>query len=126
MSSTLPLDFADRLREFGQLLGECRQTMEGDDGDLLQITAQIGELENLIQNHLLFLPGEAWPQEYRQKWLSVKTELQRTVRILNTEFIFWRSARSPERRHHYQTRLLGHYQQLRDFSDLMEQWLGLE
>ena len=100
--------------------------MESEARDLDRVTAQIKDLENLIQNYFLPLPGEALPQEHQQKWLSVKTELQRTVRLLNTEFIFWRSARSPDRQRHYQARLLHHCQQLRDFSDVMEQWLEVE
>jgi hypothetical protein len=67
---------------------------------------------------------EVLPPQYQQKWLSVKTELQRTSRLLKTEFVFWRSARSPERRQQYQTRLLAHYQQLTDFARALEQWLG--
>jgi hypothetical protein len=124
MLSKLPFAFPDRLKEFQQLLGECQRALAKEEVDLGQVTVQIGNLENLIQNHLLPLSEDSLPQEHRQKWLSVKTEVQRTARLLSTEFVFWRSARSPERRHHYQTRLLGHYQQLMDFARVMEQWLG--
>ncbi|MBE9175135.1 heterocyst frequency control protein PatD [Synechocystis salina LEGE 06155] len=124
MSSTLPFDLPDRLRELRQLLEQCQLTMTDPGADAAEVTSQIGALESFIQKYLLSLPAADFPPGVQQKWLSVRTELQRTLRLLSTELVFWRSARSPNRRHHYQQRLLGHYQQLMDFSGAMQQWVG--
>jgi len=125
MSSTLLFDLPDRLKEFQQLLGQCRSTLASPTADGQEVTAQIGALESFTQKYLLPLTVEAFPPGVQQKWLSIRTELQRTLRLLSTELVFWRSARSPQRQQHYQGRLLNHCQQLADFSAVMEQWSEL-
>ncbi|AIE75779.1 MULTISPECIES: hypothetical protein [unclassified Synechocystis] len=121
MSSTLLLDLPDRLREFQQLLERCRLTLVETVIDGETVAGQIDHLENHIHDYFLALPAELLPVQRRQKWLSIQTELRRTLRLLATELIFWRSARSPERRQHYQNRLLAHYQQLQAFSNAMQE-----
>ncbi|AGF51765.1 sll1236 [Synechocystis sp. PCC 6803] len=123
MSSTLPLDLPDRLREFQQLLDQCQCTMADPGAEGATVAKQVDELGDFIQHHFLSVTMEDWPCQGPQPWSSIQTELQRTLRLLSTELIFWRSARSPQRQHHYQQRLLGHYQQLADFSKAMQQWV---
>ncbi|MBE9203598.1 heterocyst frequency control protein PatD [Synechocystis salina LEGE 06099] len=123
MSSTLPSDLPDRLRELQQLLEQCQLTMADPGAEGATVAKQINELGNFLREHFLSVTADEFPTQGPQPWSSIQTELQRTLRLLSTELIFWRSARSPERRQHYQQRLLGHYQQLMDFSGAMQQWV---
>ncbi|MBE9196606.1 heterocyst frequency control protein PatD [Synechocystis sp. LEGE 06083] len=121
MSSTLPSDLPDRLRELQQLLERCQLTMADPRAEEATVAKQVSELEDFLGHHLISVRAEELPTQGVQQWPSLQTEFRRTLRLLSTELLFWRSARSPERRHHYQQRLLGHYQQLMDFSRAMQQ-----
>jgi len=123
MSSTLLFDFPDRLREFRQLVMACHATIGLPNGDRQSVATTIKRLETIIQDHLLPLPLEVIPPPHQSLWLSLKTELQRTLRLLMTEFSFWQMARSGDRQRHYQKRLQHHCQQLADFAQVMAQWL---
>lgn len=122
MSSTLLFDFPDRLKEFRQLVFTCQTAITLSTPDRQVVADHIQQLEQIIQTYLLTLPLEAIPTPHQSPWLSVRTELQRTLRLLMTEFSFWQMARSGDRQHHYQKRLQYHCQQLADFAQVMEQW----
>ena len=122
MSSTLLFDFPDRLREFCQLVTACQMAISCPDPDRRLVADQIQCLEKIIQEYLLALPVDAIPPRHQSLWLSIKTELQRTLRLLMTEFSFWQMARSGDRQQHYQNRLHHHCQQLAEFAQVMEQW----
>ncbi|MEB3160434.1 MAG: heterocyst frequency control protein PatD [Synechocystis sp.] len=123
MSSTLLFDFPDRLREFRQRVMVCQTAINQPKPDRPLVADQIRCLETIIQEHLLPLPLDAIPPHHQSLGLSIKTELQRTIRLLTTEFSFWQMARSGDRQQHYQKRLQHHCQQLIDFAQVMEQWL---
>jgi hypothetical protein len=123
MSSTLLFNFPDRLKEFRQLVMACQGGITAPEPDHRWVAAQLQDLENLIQTHLLTVPLDALPPQHRSLGVSIKTELQRTLRLLMTEFSFWQMARSGDRQQHYQKRLHHHCQQLIDFAQVMEQWL---
>jgi hypothetical protein len=123
MSSTLPSDFPDRLNEFQQQIMACQAALRLPNGDRPAVAAQIKQLETIIQDHLLTLPLELIPLAHQSLWLSLKTELHRTLRLLMTELSFWQMARSGDRQRHYQKRLQDHCQQLADFAQVMGQWL---
>ena len=122
MSSTLLFDFPDRLTEFRQLVLACQTAIALPKSDRQLVADQVQQLEKIIQEHLLTLPLEVIPPPHQSLWLSVRTELQRTLRLLITEFSFWQMARSGDRQQHYQKRLQHHCQQLGDFAQVMEQW----
>jgi hypothetical protein len=124
MSSTLLFDFPDRLKEFRQLVLACQTEIASSTPDRQLVATHAQQLEQIIQTHLLTLPLEVIPAPHQSLWLSVRTELQRTLRLLMTEFSFWQMARSGDRQHHYQKRLQYHCQQLADFAQVMEQWFA--
>lgn len=125
MSPPQAPDFGDRLEAFRQRVMACQTAIDLPDPDRQVVVAQIKQLERIIQDQVLPLPPEVIPPHHQSQWLSIKTELQRTLRLLMTELSFWQMARSGDRQRHYQKRLQHHCQQLVDFAQVMAQWLGL-
>lgn len=124
MLPRLRLDLPDRLAELQGLLAAVEVELHQPPDRAASLAVLLPQLTKFIQTQLLPLEEDAFPSRYRQKWPGIRTELQRTVKLLETELVFWRSARTPERKKYYQGRLLGHCQHLNDFGQLLHTILG--
>lgn len=85
----------------------------------LLVNEKITKVLVFLEANVLPLPDSQIPVNQQTQWLSIKTELQRTARLLKMELAFWQASRSPQRFAQCQQKLADLLQQLVDFCEAM-------
>ena len=81
------LDVLVRLQSDRQSLDSPASTIDKD--------AIWQELVEIFQHRIITLTDEDLETEVAGRWISLQTEIQRGFRLLQTEWLFWQSARQP-------------------------------
>lgn len=82
-------------RDFSTLLNNlenhCRDSAEiANNADIAAIWS---DLKQVFQEKIIPLTDEKLDREVASRWISLQTEIQREFRLLNTDWLFWTSAR---------------------------------
>ena len=81
-------DFSIALNDFKGHFQHRDRTV--DNGE---ITATWTNLKQMFQERIIPLTDEELEGEVANRWISLQTEIQREFRLLNTDWLFWISAR---------------------------------
>ncbi len=94
------------------------------DVPLEELKPSLMALLTLINAKLITIPPSHFLPHHQAQWQSVKTELHRTSRLLQTEIVFWQSARTPERQKQCRQKVQTYLKQLTEFSLVIATWLN--
>ena len=93
----------DRIyRELLNALLELKNLSTAPDFELSSLEKQYALVKEIFQTRALTLTEEAMDEAIASRWLSIQTEINRAIRLLQNDIIFLRSARQTTTR---QTRL---------------------
>ena len=110
----LPLQHDRVYRELLNALLELENLTTATDLEPSSLEKQYALVKEIFQTRALTLTEEVLDPALVPRWQSVQTEINRAVRLLQNDIIFWRSARQPATR---QTRL-------KTLCDRLEQLIG--
>ena len=77
------------------------------------------ELVAIFQHRIITLTDEELETEVASRWISLQTEIQRGFRLLQTEWLFWQSARQPATRKAKEASVREQLQKLIDYCQAM-------
>lgn len=80
------LVWLDLLKKFQKIISEEKL-------DLTCVKAQWQEIENYLKSHIISIDCHDLPLEKKSAWQTWQTETYRYVRLLNTELLFFYSAK---------------------------------
>ena len=83
--------YRDFLTLLNDLESHCQNSAEIADN--AEITAIWLALKQVFQERIIPLTDEELEGEVASRWISLQTEIQREFRLLNTDWLFWASAR---------------------------------
>jgi hypothetical protein len=83
--------YRDFLTLLNDLESHCQNSAEIADN--AEITAIWSDLKQVFQEKIIPLTDEELEGEVASRWISLQTEIQREFRLLNTDWLFWASAR---------------------------------
>ena len=84
--------YQDFLNLLNSLKGHFQQSPAVDNAE---IAAILTDLKQMFQKRIILLTDEELEGEVANRWISLQTEMQREFRLLNTDWLFWISARQP-------------------------------
>ena len=83
--------YRDFLTLLDDLESHCQNSAEIADN--AEIAAIWSDLKQVFQERIISLTDEELEGEVASRWISLQTEIQREFRLLNTDWLFWASAR---------------------------------
>ena len=80
--------------EFLNLLEDFQEQLKSSDQSIIQTSWY--SLQQFAQEKLLSLTEDGLAESRVQQWRSLQTEIQRELRLLNTDILFLAAARQPK------------------------------
>lgn len=112
--------YRDFLTLLNDLESHCQNSAEIADN--AEIAAIWSDLKQVFQERIIPLTDEKLDREVASRWISLQTEIQREFRLLNTDWLFWASARQQAIK---QTRAKAVNERLRKLSEYCQLMLTL-
>ncbi|MGF1487517.1 MAG: heterocyst frequency control protein PatD [Prochloraceae cyanobacterium] len=110
----LPLQHDRIYRQLLNALLKLQNLSTADNLDLASLEKQYALVKEIFQTRALSLTEEGLDGAIASRWLSVQTEINRAIRLLQNDIIFLRSARQPATRQ----------KRLKTVCDRIEQLIG--
>lgn len=105
----LPTTHKNILKIWVNLLQDFHKILSEQKADLINIQTQWQEIQSYLKSHIMSIDCDNFPVEKKSVWQTWQTETYRYVRLLNTELLFFYSAKQTKVQ---ETRLLGIKQKL--------------
>ena len=96
----LSMSHSQAYQEFLTLLQKLNEDffLTKEDIEIKSVQTQFHTIKTLFQQKIAGLTGEELAPEIATRWQSLQTELYRELRLLETDILFWASARQLETR----------------------------
>jgi chromosome segregation ATPase len=108
-----------RIQTWNQQLMVLQRAVAKAEQSPENLQVQVTNLQSNFRGQLLSLPLETLPAEQAGTWQAALTEINRHLRLLGQEVVFWQAAKQPETQQQRRQQLEARLSQLQGFGQVL-------